>query len=253
VAAEQGFNSGAGAMRIGRRANTSIGRFVRLLLRNVAGLRIPPGDTDKATIGSGFNVVLAEDEATVGGLGWAPYRVDGGYRPDASVVTVQSVVAVSPPIYSSGATAAEHIETIAYLFGTTCGPWSFTGVWFGRWHPLLVLSPAVAKAFADDGWGKDDIRRYLFENLTMPARWFDRYAHDVLSTDVTLADLVARRAAPQRYAESHDPDRPVPLLLRPDWTGIVVAGDAGRNQSRVFVNNHKQGPPVSRVVAPPPR
>jgi hypothetical protein len=42
VVAALNFNTGTGAMRVGRQANTSIGRFLRLLLRNVGGLRIPP-------------------------------------------------------------------------------------------------------------------------------------------------------------------------------------------------------------------
>lgn len=253
LAKELDFNSGAGVMRVGRRANSTVGRFVRLLLRNVADLRIPPGDTDKASIGSSFNVALAESEDAIEALGWEPHRVDRGFRRDQDVVTVQSVVAISPPIYSSGATALDHMEIIAYLLGTTCGPWSFTGVWFGRWHPLLVLGPAVAEAIAGDGWGKDDIRRYLFEHLTLPAAWFDRYARDVISTDASLRDLVEQGLAPRRYAASDDPERLVPLLVREEWTDIVVAGDPGRNQSRAYVNNHKQGPPVSRPVVLPRR
>ena len=251
LAKELDFNSGAGAMRVGRRANSTVGRFLKLLMRNVAGIRTPPGDTDKATIGASFNVALAEDDDAVAALGWAPFRVDSGFGPDDNVVTVQSVVAVSPPIYSAGARALDHMETIAYLLGTTCGPWAFTGPWFGRWHPLLVLGPAVAQAFAGDGWSKDDIRRYLFEHLTLPAGVLDRYAHDVISTSDTLADLVAKGLAPAHYAASTDPARPVPLLLREEWTGILVAGDPGRNQSRGYINNHKQGPPVSKAVVLP--
>lgn len=250
---ELDFNSGAGVMRVGRRANSTVGRFLRLLLRNVADLRPPPGDTDKASIGYSFNVALAENDKAIDELGWEPFRVDRGFRHDQDVVTVQSVVAISPPIYSSGPRALDHMETIAYLLGTTCGPWSFTGVWFGRWHPLLVLGPAVATAFADDGWGKDDIRRYLFENLMLPARWFDHYARDVISADVSLRDLVEKGLAPSRYAESDAPERLVPLLLREDWTGIVVAGDSGRNQSRAYINNHRQGPPISKPVVLPRR
>jgi hypothetical protein len=253
LAKELGFNVGAGVMRVGRRANTTVGRFLKLLLRNVADLRTPPGDSDKGSIGYSFNVALAEDEEAIDGLGWEPFRVDRGFRRDENVVTVRSVVAISPPIYSSGATALDHMETIAYLLGTTCGPWSFTGVWFGRWHPLLVLGPAVAQVFAEDGWRKDDIRRYLFENLTLPARWFDRYARDVISADVSLRDLVEKGQAPRRYAESDDPERPVPILLREEWTDIVVAGDAARNQSRAYINNHRQGPPVSKPVVLPRR
>ena len=44
---ELDFNSGSGVMRVGRQANTSIGRFLRLYMRNVAGSRIPPEATDK--------------------------------------------------------------------------------------------------------------------------------------------------------------------------------------------------------------
>ena len=56
-------------MRVGRQANTSIGRFVRLYLRNICGYRIPPGAGDKGSIGYTFNVALAEDEDTAREIG----------------------------------------------------------------------------------------------------------------------------------------------------------------------------------------
>ena len=43
-------------------------------------------------------------------------------------------------------------------------------------------------------------------------------------------------------------NRRVPILLREDWTDIVLAGDPQRNQSKIYVNNHEQGAPVSRRV-----
>jgi hypothetical protein len=39
---ELGFNSGQGVMRVGKQANTSIGRFLRLYLRNLAGFHHAP-------------------------------------------------------------------------------------------------------------------------------------------------------------------------------------------------------------------
>jgi hypothetical protein len=48
---ELDFNHGAGLMKIGRQANGSIGRFLRLYLRNICGYRIAPGDGDKGSIG----------------------------------------------------------------------------------------------------------------------------------------------------------------------------------------------------------
>ena len=42
IVKELDFNYGQGMMRVGRQANTSIGRFVRMYLRNICGFRIPP-------------------------------------------------------------------------------------------------------------------------------------------------------------------------------------------------------------------
>ena len=58
------FNSGQGMMRVGRQANTSIGRFVRTYLRNICGFRIPPGAGDKGSIAQSFLMAMAEDEAS---------------------------------------------------------------------------------------------------------------------------------------------------------------------------------------------
>jgi hypothetical protein len=64
------FNSGQGMMRVGRQANTSIGRFVRMYLRNICGFRIPPGAGDKGSIGQSFLVAMAEDEDSARDMGW---------------------------------------------------------------------------------------------------------------------------------------------------------------------------------------
>jgi len=66
-------------MRVGRQANTSIGRFLKLYMMNIAGLRIPPGLADKATIGSGFNVVLPENEDVIAELGWESFSMSRGF------------------------------------------------------------------------------------------------------------------------------------------------------------------------------
>lgn len=68
-------------------ANTSGGRFLRLYMRNVAGLRIPPGTTDKGTFACTFNVVRAENEDVIAELGWAPFSVDRGFQRGENVVT----------------------------------------------------------------------------------------------------------------------------------------------------------------------
>jgi len=254
IVQELDCNTGAGVMRVGRQANSSIGRFLRLYMRNVAGLRIPPGATDKGSIGYTFNVALPENEEAVAQLGWQPFSVDRGFPRGENVATVLSVVAISPPIYPGGDKAADLAQTIAEVFGeATCGYWSFTGMAFNRWLPLLVISPSIAKGIARDGWTKDDLRQYLYEKVKIPASKLERYAAQVGYGDFNLYKLAQEGAIPRVYGQSSDPERLVPVFLRPDWIGIVVAGDPDRNQARGYVNNHEQGAPVSRKIELPAR
>jgi hypothetical protein len=251
LADELGFNSGTGAMRVGRQANTSVGRFVRLYMRNVAGLRIPPGSTDQGAIATGFNVVLAEDRHASRDVGWPTQGRDAGYGEHQSVVTVQSVVNVSAPIYTAGERAEDHLDTLTLLFANAMGPWAYTGVLFAAWHPLLVLTPSAARALAGFGLTKDDIRNYLREHARIPAGLMERYAWQVGVTGFSLAELVREGKAPVEYAASDDPARLVPMFPKAEWIGVLIAGSPGRNQARAFVTNHCQGVPTSRPVKLP--
>lgn len=251
LAAELDFNSGTGALRVGPRANTSVGRFLRLYLRNVAGLRPIPDETDKGAIGSTFNVALAEHEAAVRDIGWAPYRVDRGFTEADDVVTVRSVYATSAPIYSGGARATDHLATIARLMTDVLGPWCYHNFIYEKQHPFVVLGPAIAGIIAAEGLSKDDVRRYLYDNVWLDGAWVARYGRGVSGKRFEWPDLVARGKAPAEYADAEETGRPVRGLMRPEWIDVVVAGNPGRNQSRAYIGNHGQGVPVSRRVEPP--
>lgn len=251
IADELDFNSGTGVMRVGRQANTSVGRFVRMVMRNVAGLRIPPGETDQGAIAYTFNVALPENEKTIDELGWHPYRVDRGFSFEEDMVSVQSIVNISAPIYSGGGRAEDHLRTIAQIFSHAIGPWAWTGVAFESWYPLLVLGPSIAKAIAADGIDKDGIRRYLYDNMRASARSLEECAWQVGRTGFDLAEVVRNGRAPAAFAESDDPERLVPLFIDPDWIGIVVAGNPSRNQSKAYVGNHAQGAPVAGRINRP--
>ena len=43
----------------------------------------------------------------------------------------------------------------------------------------------------------------------------------------------------------------VPMLLKPEWTNIVLAGDPERNQARIYINNHEHAPPTAKKIVMP--
>lgn len=248
---ELNFNYEGGVMRVGRQANTSIGRFLRLYMRNVAGLRIPPGATDKATIGDTFNVVLAENEDVVTELGWEPFSVYRGFEIGENVITVQSVVYASAPIASGGEKARDHLDTFVEVIGGAAAPWTHMAVNWGKFYPLLVISPSVAQVIAREGLTKKDIAQYLFDNTKVSAESVKRLAWQGGFTSFDLQKMVQEKLIPKAYHESSDPKRMVPVFISPDWIEIIVSGDPGRNRSRGYIQNHEQGPPVSKKIKLP--
>jgi hypothetical protein len=251
VVKELDFNYECGVLRAGRQANTSIGRFLRLYMRNVAGLRIAPGSTDKGSIGIGLNVVLAENEDALDELGWESFSGQRGFRRDDNVVTVQSALSPTIPIYSAGDRALDHMDTFVEIFGGTCAFWSHTAVRKGKYFPLLVISPGVAKVIARDGWKKEDIQRHLFAHTKVSVRALQKHAWQIGFSVFDIHALVEQGIVSPDYIQSDNPDRLVPAFIRPEWIGLVVSGDPGRNQSKGFVQNHDQAPPISkRIVLP---
>jgi len=252
IAETLGFNSGQSAMRVGRQANTSIGRFIRLFLRNICGYRIPPGAGDKGGIAMTFNVALAENETFTRSLGWSTYGEDRGFKTGENAVTMMSVVAISPPTYSAGDRAETHLAHWADVFGATCRYWCHTGFKRGVWHLLIVASPSIAQVIAAE-WPKDEVRRYLHQHMPVTVERATHYAQMTSTPTFDLSRLVHEGILPAHYAASDDPQRSVPMIIDPAMVDLLVAGDPGRNQSRAYMNNHMQGPPVSRRVTLPGR
>jgi len=243
------FNYQAGALRVGRRANTSIGRFVRLYMRNVAGLRIPPFNTDRPGLGNSFRVVLAENEKVVRGLGWPTYGEDRGLVVGESGVTVQSVVAESPPINANGKAGdvEAFLEPLVEVFGkAVAGHWLHVGLAFGAWHPMVIINPGFAELLAEQGMSKDDFRSVLFERSRIPARRINERMESFFN--VTLEEQVRNGVLPATFAQSDDPDRLIPTFIAPEMTGIVVSGREGAGWQRGLINNHRHGQPVTRRI-----
>ncbi|WP_163271808.1 UGSC family (seleno)protein [Chelativorans alearense] len=250
IADQLGLHSGQGVMRVGRRANSSIGRFVRLYLRNICGYRIPPGAGDKASIGQSFLVALAEDEESARDIGWPTHAEDRGYDAGENVVTVRSVVAISPAIYSSGDRPEDHVRDWMQVMVRTFSSWVPLDFKHGVGHYLLVLSPLVASVVARE-WSKDDIRQYLWNNAGITAGTAEHFGQATGNRQFNLKTLVKQGVLPAKYLDSDDPDRIVDFFLTPDAVEFIIAGDPDRNQSRAYMCNHNQGAPVSKPVRLP--
>ncbi|MBI2987029.1 MAG: hypothetical protein HYY45_09705 [Deltaproteobacteria bacterium] len=242
---ELDFNYKQGALRVGFQSNTSIGRFWRLYLRNVAGFL--PHKTDKGTFGGTWRVVLAENEDAVAKVGWEPMSVDQGFRAGDNVVTINSCTCTDS-IFSIGANTTEEIldklaarivDIQLSLFRVT---YSGPGV-----RPQILLSPCVAEKIANGGYSKDRMRQYLYERTTFSAMRFERLRPDIGS----LCDAVKQGRLPKRYCESTEPSRLVPMLLSPDDFMITVSGDPDRDNCFICAQNGFIGYPVSKKIKLP--
>ena len=154
---------------------------------------------------------------------------------------------ISAPIYSAGEDASGHLQALTVGMRDAMGPWSYTGIEFGAWHPLLVLGPSIARALDGYGVGKQQIREHIAEHARISVAELERCAYAVGSTSFRVDELVRRGELDERYA-GDDPQRTVPMCPRADDIGIVLAGNESRNQSRGYVENHVQGVPVSRRI-----
>jgi hypothetical protein len=241
------FNAGTGVMRVGRRANTSVGRFTRLLMRNVAGFRIPPGVTDQAGFGMTFNVAMAEDDEAVHRLGWPSFREDRGFAPADTVVTLQGALIVSTPIYTHGDDPAEHLSGLCEYLSRAIAPnVGLPSLKRGGAHNVLAMSPSIARVFASRGIGKSDVIRALVQGVRTEARSLQGRG-----TAFDIHEWVRLGRLPLEYALSDDPDRLIRLMEKDEYLTIVVSGNPDRNQSRAYIGNHVQGAPVSRRVELP--
>jgi hypothetical protein len=251
-----GFNYQQGALRDGFQANTSIGRFWRLCLRNVAGFL--PHKTDKGTFGNTWRVVLAENEDALTRMGWTTIAQDQGIAPGESAVTISRFTG-GTVLASVFGTRPE--EMIPYLADgiTRLVAWEviFTvGMSVGAQRPLLVLSPILAHTLARAGLSKQDVQRRLFDHARIPARKFERYLGEwtnLAPGRPTLRDLVRRGRAAAIFAESDDPERLVPVVARPEDIMIAVSGDPLRTNAYVFAHNGILGFPTTKPIRLPAR
>lgn len=247
------FNYEQGVMRDGFQANTSVGRFWRLALRNIAGFLLHK--TDKGTYGNTFRVVLAENEDAIAKIGWEPHSADMGFKAGDNTVTITRLTGggVLPSV--TGSTPEAMMPYLADGVAKQTG-WemAFTvgGLGIGTLRPILILSPILAQTIAKAGWKKKDVRQYLFDHArteasrveTMMDKWVD-FRIGSLQRQVNLGRL------PKVFHESDNPNRKVPIVVHPDDFIVLVSGDPLRTNAYAFTHNGHLGFPVAKKIQLP--
>ncbi len=207
-----GMNSGLGALGQGNRANATIGRALRLVLRNVGGAK--PSGTERSTLGNPmkFTMCFAEREER---SPWDPLHVERGFRPAQSVVSAFAMTSGPVQIVDQRSrTAAELGGTIGLALESAFSPKMHFAT-----DTLLVVCPEHLDTLQRDGWGKTELRGRIQEVSARPMR-------ELIAGGVS-GEGIPPAAAAAMSAEQLD--RPMPKFRRDEDIHIVVAGaDAGK-------------------------
>ncbi|HWP58153.1 MAG TPA: UGSC family (seleno)protein [Candidatus Acidoferrales bacterium] len=220
------LNSGGNVFGPGNRANATIGRAVRLVLRNVGGEI--PGVSDPSTHGQPgkytFCIAEAEEESP-----WEPLHVERGYAKTQSTVTL--IGAGGPQnIFTYGCQNGR--EVLDTFVGALCGL-GHNNIIFPT-GPLFVFSPEHANTLARDGFTKEDVKRYLFERARIPLARF---------CAGTQRGIRERRA---RWFELTGDSEHIGVADRPEDIVIVVAGGPGIHSQ--FLPTAFTRRPVTKVI-----
>jgi len=253
---ELGFNYTQGALRDGFQANTSVGRFWRLLMINAAGFRLH--HNDKGTYGNTFRVVMAENEDVIAEIGWTPLCTDFGIDAGENAVTIARFTGGEVLTSAFGQDAESLLPYLCDGVAKQTG-WElcFTaGLANGTLRPMLVLSPVLAQTIARSGFSKEDVKQYLFDHARISAAKFEQYIGEwtnLVPGRPRLVDMVKEGRARAVFGESNDPDRLVPIVAKATDFMVTVTGDPLRTNAYTFAHNGMLGYPVAKQIVLPTR
>jgi hypothetical protein len=188
---------------------------LRLICWNLGGAR--PGDQDKSTLShpGEWAFCIAEDEE---GSPWEPYHVEHGCSPGSDAITVfaceapHSIVAIGSPELMLDR-IVDHLASR----GSNNSEYR----WGAGGELMVTLNAEQAERFADEGWSKSDVKRYLWERTTCKVRDRKESGEEYTSEVGTRDGYLGRGLA---WADWSDPDADLTITPTPDDIHLVVAG-----------------------------
>lgn len=214
IAAALKINSADSCFAGSYRANATIGRAVRLTMRNLGGAK--PGKQDKSTQAwpGKMTFCFAENEARTP---WEPLRVALGHSRDVSTVTCVAVRGLYPICEGTQDSGLGVLQTIAAAMRVVGSP-IYNQSGSNLTPVILVLGPEHAAEIAKAGFTRFDVQTYLHEHARMPLR-------DLMNRVYNGTERWPR------WIDVTDPNATVPIVARASDFLIVVAGGDGRHSA----------------------
>jgi hypothetical protein len=228
-----GMNMKLGALGNGNRANATIGRAVRLVIRNLGGAK--PSGVDRSTLGNPmkFTMCFAEWEE---GSPWEPLHVERGFKAEDSVVTAFGMTSGPVQIVDQESRVPDQVAGSLGL--------GLEGVFLpkARNMPvdvLLVVSPEHVRRLTSQGeYSKTRLRQRIQAVTAHPLR-------EMIADQRSGSGIPAAAAAKMTAAQL---DRPVSKFANEAHIHIVVAGSEAGLFSAAY-HGWLTGPAGSQVVS----
>ena len=190
-----GIECGYSCLGHNGRANATIGRALRLVMRNVGGAI--PGAVSKSVFGQPGRVSLCFGEWEEKSP-WEPFHVRRGFARDESVVTAVCATGTQDIADIYAETGEELVWILAHSID-----------WIGnnkvlvapeKGDMLLLLCPDFAHKIARDGIGIPDVQRMLLEWTRAPiTRWHPKHWPKLEKLGYVDGDVVPLARDPEQF------------------------------------------------------
>jgi hypothetical protein len=213
------MNMKIGVLGSGNRANATIGRAVKLALRNVGGAR--PGEIERTALGGPGKYTACYPEWEERSP-WEPMHVERGFRREDNVVTVFGLEP-GPRLI------VDQLSRTGHALAGSLGM-ALESCWHPKLHNygevLLVISPEHADTFKRDGWAKAQVRERIQEASARPIGELLPAAE--AGEGMALRQFGLANPSAEQLAQR------IPKFRKPGNINIIVAGGEAGKFSSVF-------------------
>ena len=230
IAKAIGMNSGVNVFGQGNRANSTIGRALQLVIRNVGGG--VPGGVDRATFGNPGKVgfCFAESEDAAHAAGWQTLAEERGVASGVSAISLFAGEGPRGIIDQRSRTADSLARSFAACLRGVAHPKLVMGV-----PAMVAVSPEHLRTFASEGWDRARLRAEIFSHLQIPGS-------EVIQGALSIAEGI-----PPALKDAIIPK------FRPDGLDFVhCGGDAGMFSAIIggWVSGTEGSEPITKEITP---